>query len=213
MSCRSFTATGEANRLAQDMKDKILALDDAGQLLERQREPWDPRNQLAILDGLEAAKWAWIFLEMAAEPYICEYIEFFVKQTRLRPSKLDAVKKLWDSAGWRVALAMRSNASFREATAQVMQDSGFINDCIQATQPVTPPRPTRREPTGAVKQASPRFTAGPYTQPQVCQNFLRGTCRMAEKCRYRHVNSEPSKKGKGKGKKGKGRTTPTPAAE
>ena len=200
---RSFTATGEPNKLAFDKRDRVLHIDETGSLAEKDKDPWDPRNMLAVLDGLEAIKWAWIFVEIGAETHVIEYIDWFIKHVRIRPQRLDTVKRLWDASGWRLALDLRSNRTFREATTDIMQDTSFLADNMHSVSPPFVARPLKVLANSPQKSAQ-RF-AGPYTSTPICLNFQKGTCRMGDKCRYRHINnSQAPKKGKGKGRQPKG---------
>lgn len=200
---RFYTASGEMNRLAlEPKKDRVLALDDRGQLHEQDQPIWDPKNHMAVLDALDAIRWAWIFVEIASEPAINEWIDFFLRLIRSRPNKLDNTRKLWDMAGWRVALEMRSGGDFDRATRQVMDDAVFQNDIMTAT--VTPQKDQTRPPRKPEHRIN-RSRSPPANKPpsqQTCNNFAKGTCRMGDRCRYLHTNASRTTKGKGKGKKG-----------
>ena len=194
---RFYSASGEMNRIAvEPKKDRILSLDSGGQLHERETPVWDPKNHMAVLDALDAIRWAWIFVEISQEPHINTWVDFFVKLARARPNKLDNVKRLWDMAGWKVALDMRSGNDFATATKTVMEDAVFQNDIMAAHI-----QPTRAEQRTPRKSTPARRSRSPPAPRQLCNNFAKGNCRMGDRCRYIHPDPGRQAKGKGKGKR------------
>ena len=84
MTSRAYTATGQINILAQKKSDKQeLTLED-GQWVAQEPKSWDPNDLMAILDGLESIRWAWILFDMGNEADVNEYIEWFIRMAKDR---------------------------------------------------------------------------------------------------------------------------------
>ena len=97
-----------------------------------------PNSQFALLDGLEATKWALIWAQYGNEADLEPWFEYFKKQVRLRGNVLDMVRSLYDACAWRVALAMRGGSKWREASIEVLADSQWIRDYMEHFQPRKP---------------------------------------------------------------------------
>ena len=95
---------------------------------------------IAIIDGVEAARWAWILTGLATEQAANHYADLFVSRLRQRPQSLEPLKEYWLTAGW-VAMRMRSGATFAEA---MQEDTAALQDAL-ATPPKTPPARQRRD--------------------------------------------------------------------
>ena len=123
-----------------------------------------------------------------------------MRLTQARPNKLDDVKRLWDMAGWKVALDMRAGTDFAKATKTVMEDAVFQNDIMAAG--IQTARESSRTPRKGPPGARSRSTPGSRTPTrQLCNNFAKGMCRMGDRCRYIHADNHRNAKGKGKGKR------------
>ena len=76
---RSFSASGEINPLARSPKKaNVLSLDEGKQIMESDDPTWTPRSFIGVLDGIQAAKWAYILAQMgdeSDEKDICDFIE------------------------------------------------------------------------------------------------------------------------------------------
>ena len=130
ISCRTFLPTGEPNPLAKKERStgKLRLADDG---LETMPEtPWEPRSLMAILDGLQAIRWAYILTAMAPEQVICHFFDWLIKLCRSRPSKTDQLSQFWHSTSWKIAISMRSGSTFEEAVATVMRDYDSFSECM-----------------------------------------------------------------------------------
>ena len=72
MTSRAYTATGQINMMSQKKSDKQeLSLED-GQWVAQEPKAWDPNDLMAILDGFESIRWAWILFDMGNEADVNE---------------------------------------------------------------------------------------------------------------------------------------------
>ena len=155
ISSRTFLPTGEPNPLAKkDRSTGKLRLAEDG--LETLPEtPWEPRSLMAILDGLQSIRWAYILTAMAPEQVITQFFDWMVKLCRSRPSKTDQLSQFWHSTSWKIAIAMRSGSTFEEAVATVMRDYDSFSECMgrESTlkQPKTPAKPVADSHKGSGK--------------------------------------------------------------
>ena len=190
---RCFTATGRVNTLATNKDDKALGLGVAidGSIALTKAPVWDPRSQWQVVDGLTAARWAFIFCEIGEETTATKWTEFFMRHVRLAPAKLDRIKRFFDHASWRVCMDMRTGKSFRESTEAIMTDVVYISEQLtyhdyeepstrRRERSMTPEKPNKRQRTW--KEARPIKGKGKGKQNKVIKG-----------------------KGKGKGSKGKGK--------
>lgn len=198
LQMRSFTSTGQINNLAVKDKDKILGISEGGQLTEKKNAIWDPKSMWSVIDGLEAAKWAYIFCEYGTEDSASTWIGYFVKTARQRPHPLPNIKSLWDVAGWRVAMSMRAGKTFEQATREVLQDTAWLQDNLSQHLPDSSPkkrpraqyssstpervpkgkgrgRPTPPMPKGKGK-GKPKQHNGPAQSRELCRNYNFGSC-------------------------------------
>lgn len=126
---RSFTASGEINPLARNPKKcSVLSLDEERQLVENDDPTWTPRSLLSVLDGLQAAKWAYVLVQLGDETDISEFIEAMVMRARSKSDKMAQFVIYWHAAMWRVAMDMRGGDSFGVAA--------FYHDYISKDPPV-----------------------------------------------------------------------------
>jgi hypothetical protein len=198
---------------ATSRESRILGLDHRGNLQEIAPDVFDPRSQWAILDGLEACKWAFIFIEIAPESAINKWIDFFVRLVRTKPRQLEAVKTCWDAAGWRAALDMRSGATFENAVETIASGTGFFQEHFLLTsllQPISPTPPTagrvrtrtrlpndvRPSPLGPTRgKGQRRASSTPYDKGDLCKSFNQGRRTSGDTCRFRHACSVCGKDG------------------
>ena len=68
--------------------------------------------------------------EIADEPHIDLFIEWFISLTRSFPQKLWAVKEIWDAISWKIALAMRKGAKFDTISAEAMADTNLRHEIL-----------------------------------------------------------------------------------
>ena len=98
----SSAAAGQALRL---VTGEVVSVEDL---------QWAPRSLLAIIDGVDAARWALILVEVGKEEDINAFADWFVTKARGNPTKLDQVKRLWVKASWAIALGMQRAPDGRE---------------------------------------------------------------------------------------------------
>ena len=133
---RTFTATGSVNNTAKrDKSDKTLVLDtEHNTLVHQEQKDWDPQSMMMILDALDAIRWAWILIQISTQEIIDNYIERFIQLTRKNPQRLPNVKEAWDTFSWTIAMRLRNNVTFKQATEEILQDPVTIADIL--SQPV-----------------------------------------------------------------------------
>lgn len=119
---RSFQSSGEVNPLAkQNKKAATLTLED-GVLIEKDEKGSEPRSILAILDGLEATRWATILVQLGPEQDVHRYIDWMVQRIRSRPTKTEQFNAYWTSCAWKIAMGMREGQSYTHLVETVMKD-------------------------------------------------------------------------------------------
>ena len=91
---RSFTSTGEINKLASKEKDKCLEVSADFTLSAKKAKIFEPNSVIALLDSLQAAKWAFVFCGYASEEEADKYITFFEKQTKIHHHATDRVREM-----------------------------------------------------------------------------------------------------------------------
>ena len=148
---RYFNAAGEPNPLSSASKAKltvtVLTINEEHQLEAEPEVPWHPKSVLAFLDCLESIKFAWILVEMASERAVVAYCDWFARQVRSRPAKIDQLRVYWESASWRLAFELRAKNSFQRITEEIMGDTQALQDALNRE--VQPERPAsaRTRPT------------------------------------------------------------------
>ena len=136
---RSFTASGEINPLCKNpRKSGILTVDEERNLVEADDPTWVPRSVLSVLDGLQAAKWAYILTQTGEEEDVSLFIDQMTQRARSKPDRMQQFVSYWHAAMWRVAMDMRSGDSFGKATQVVCEDLAFYHDLI--SKEVTDPK-------------------------------------------------------------------------
>ena len=128
IQARSFTSTGEINKLATKEKDKCLEVSADFTLSAKKAKIFEPTSVIALLDALQAAKWAFVFCEYASEEEADKFITFFEKQTKVYHNMTDRVRELWNQCYWRLAQEMRMSVTFAKATEDITSDLGWIRD-------------------------------------------------------------------------------------
>jgi len=130
---RAYTTTGQVNPLATKQRDAAFSLvtgkDGAAELSLRSQQSWSPTSQWAILDGLEAVKWAFVFAGYSDCDEVADnWVEWFRTMVRQRGDRLDFVKAVYDAASWRLALDMRGGFSFEVATKAIIRDTPWLSN-------------------------------------------------------------------------------------
>jgi hypothetical protein len=131
ISQRAYTADGDINKMANTSNSKKAWTMEDGTFTEAEPRPWDPQGAMQVIDALEAIRWAWILLEFGDETDIDNHISWFTKQIRTKRDKLPQIKRLWETAGWRQAVGMRNNRTFKDITTEMRQDAEWIQDIMQ----------------------------------------------------------------------------------
>ena len=68
---RSFTAAGEVNPLQKQTKAvQMLRVQDDQIIQEEDEKSWTPRSMLAVMDGVNSIRWAWILLQIEEEDHV-----------------------------------------------------------------------------------------------------------------------------------------------
>ena len=179
---RHFTATGNINSRINDKKhETILTIDSESKtLVEKNKADWDPHTLLMVMDGLEAIKWAWILIHIGEETDIQNYIQRFEQLVRRHADRIPQVKEAWNTFSWQLAMQMRSGVTFKEASADILQDTIQLTDIL--SQPATKRPRNDRSPKGKGKgkyksdrqpfrpvRTPRRFDNQPYQQPSHSQ--------------------------------------------
>ena len=231
MTTRAYTSTGQINIMAQKKPDRQeMSLED-GQWVAQEPKPWDPSDLMAVLDGLESIRWAWILFDMGNECDINDYMEWFIRLAKDRKDRLHQVKALWLAANWRFITEMRQGSTFLNAVQSVRADTEWVQDRLNQA---------RKGPKGKTKGSDSRQNsrgrgaakgqgrgrtnsipaATSWNRPRqtegyrTCDSFNRGRCRFGDNCRDAHKcsicgrdnhganNCHQNKGGKGEGGKG-----------
>ena len=137
---RLFTASGDVNPLTLPRQGSSAAAGQAlrlvnGEVVSVEDFQWAPRSLLAIIDGVDAARWALILVEVGKEEDVNMFADWFVAKARGNPTKLDQVKRLWLKASWAIALGMRAGKTFKEMAAEVVSDTAMFNEAMAYIEP------------------------------------------------------------------------------
>ena len=93
---------------------------------------WTPRSMMAVMDGVDAAKWAFILVGIGTKEDVEQYVEWYKAKARSRPDALQQVHEYWYACAWRIALAMRLGTSFGEVTGDIMADVTAFQEAVLA---------------------------------------------------------------------------------
>ena len=175
------------NNAKKDRADKTLTIGEHNTLIQQEQKDWDPQSMMMILDSLEAIRWAWILIQISSQDTIDTYINRFVQLTRKNPQRLPNVKEAWDTFSWNIALEMRNNKTFKQATEEILQDPVTLADIL--SQPLKkkskgdPTKPTPRLSTAYPSDTSTHIPAEPdTTKPttmESTQRIIQGHQRQA----------------------------------
>ncbi|CAE7393420.1 unnamed protein product [Symbiodinium natans] len=128
LSRRTYQASGEINPHA------VRRASGAAEEKE-----WSPRTLLAVLDGVDAVRWAWILVDLGPESAVNTFIDWFSAKARSRPTMIEQVVDFWSAIGWTLAMDLRLGKSFGEATKAIMDDHALFYE-VMARPPKQPPR-------------------------------------------------------------------------
>lgn len=145
---RSFTASGEVNPLQKQTKStQLLRVQDDQIIQDEDNRVWTPRSILALLDGVNSVRWAWVLLQLGEEDHVHTFSDWFIQKIRARPNKLENIRIFWESAGWRIAMGMRAGQTFGEISAEVMADVDLLNEAMSKEIPKeTKPAASKKRP-------------------------------------------------------------------
>ena len=96
--------------------------------MENEDPTWTPRSVLSVTDGLQAARWAYVLVQMGEEEEIMHFIDQMQMRARSRTDKMEQFVMYWHASMWRVAMDMRSGDSFGAATKKILDDMAFYHD-------------------------------------------------------------------------------------
>ena len=166
---RSFTASGEVNPLQKQTKaSHLLRVEDDVIVQDEDCKTWTPKSVLSVMDGVNSIRWAWILLQIGEEDHIHGYADWFIQKIRARPNKLENMRMVWEAAGWRLAMGMRSGQSFGEVATEVMADVDLLNESMSKELPKeTKPVPPKKRPAND-------DPAPPYTRQRTTQTWSQG---------------------------------------
>ena len=101
-----------------------------------------PKSHFAILDALEAIRWAYIFCQFGPESSAEEWEAFFKIRVRRAKgdSEINEVVSLYSAASWRLAAEMRGGTPFSEAVKTITTDQEWRNEVIDTIKRQNPPR-------------------------------------------------------------------------
>ena len=82
--------------------------------------------------------------------------DWFIQKVRARPNKLENLRVFWESAGWKVAMGMRSGQSFGDASSEVMTDVDLLTEAMSCEVPKeTKPAAPKKRSTGISPERQP----------------------------------------------------------
>lgn len=183
IQARSFTSTGEINKLATKEKDKCLEVSADFTLSAKKAKIFEPNSVISLLDALQAAKWAFVFCGYASEEDADKFIAFFEKQTKTYHNMTDRVRELWNQCYWRLAQEMRMSVAFAKAAEDITSDLGWIRDQLSR-------RPEIQSEHVGQRKGKGKGQGRPSGQPWRAQHVSKGKGKPGGK----------GHKGKGKGK-------------
>ena len=104
LSRRTWAAGGELNGLAlkRQTAQPSSTLNFVGDELHTvEKKEWEPKSMLTVLDGAEAARWAWILLQFGTEDDVNAYCNWFVAKVRAQGAdKLHQMQQFWLQSAW-----------------------------------------------------------------------------------------------------------------
>ena len=158
MSRRSFDATGAVNALSKRKLSKELVVDvDRDRLVaEEAEDSWEPRSMLAVIDALDALRWAFILLEYGHEFDIGELFDDFIHKARQRPQQLDSFRSYYESASWKLCRELRAGRTFAEAVGLVRDDLHLYQEVMNR-----PPQSAGKQSPG---QGNPNKKRKPFEE-------------------------------------------------
>ena len=151
LAARTWTSADELNKLAAGGRDALagsLQVVGGAVVAAEEKKPWEPRGVMAVLDGLEAVRLAWVLTGLGDEEDVDAYIAWWDKKARARNVNIEALVQYWTSTATTLAMEMRQRRTFKEVTSGVMSDISAFLEAMSSP----PPRP---EPKGKTKVQAP----------------------------------------------------------
>ena len=140
ISLRTFLPTGEPNPLSKKDRSSTKLQLSGETLTAAAEEPWQPRSVLAIMDGLNSIRWAYILCSVGSEQSVHEFIDWAIRLARSRPQKTEQFTQYW-LTGWKLATMMRAGKTFDESALVLVRDYDSFSECM-AREPSQPKRAT-----------------------------------------------------------------------
>ena len=159
LAARTWTSADELNKLASGGRDALagsLQVVGGAVVAAEEKKPWQPRKVMAVLDGLEAVRLAWVLTGLGDEEDVDAYIAWWDKKARARNVNIEALVQYWTSTATTLAMEMRQRRTFKEVTSGVMSDISAFLEAMSSP----PPRP---EPKGKTKVHRRGSTPPPST--------------------------------------------------
>ena len=111
-------------RLELDDKLKIAVPTD-------ESTSYKPNSQWAIIDALEAIKWAYVFAEYGSDSDADKLVDIIKEKVRAHPNDPTLIQKLYDAVTWRFAMDMRIGTTFQDAIKTIKDDINWIADQVR----------------------------------------------------------------------------------
>lgn len=140
LQARSFQSNGEVNPLAKQAKRSSSLVVEDGLVIEKEEKNWEPRSVLALLDGLNAVRWATLLVQWGPEQDVHRFFDWMIQRVRSRPQKTEQLNSYYISCAWKIAMGMRDGQTYTFLTEQVMKDFDRFADFMSRED--TPKKPT-----------------------------------------------------------------------
>ena len=174
---RSFTASGDVNPLSSKAKpSRTLTIEDDQLTYQDEATTWTPRSLLAAIDGLQATKFAMIFVQWGSEASIEKFFAWLVQRARSRPNKMENFNQYFAAISWQLCMNLRQGISFEEASNNIMSDLDkftefMARDLVQKIPP-KPSNPGGRQKgekgekgSGKNRKGKESWRSNPYRRP------------------------------------------------
>ena len=149
-------------------------------MVQEDEKVWQPRSILAIMDGVNSVRWAYVLLQIGEEDHVHAWCDWCIAKARARPAKLEQLKAYWEAASWRICMGMRAGKTFGEPSAAVMSDVDLFCDYMSKDTPKDPRPPLKRKLSQSVDDNAIRY----HPQPRRHQFHDRHRGKGDSKGRY-----------------------------
>ena len=154
ISLRTFLPTGEPNPLSKKEKTSTKLHLTGESLVATPDEPWQPRSVLAVIDGLQSIRWAYVLTSMGSEQAIEAFFNWLVRLARSRPQKTEQFGAFWLAMSWKLA-KLRAGRTFDEVTPELMRDYDLFTECMARD-----PAPPQKRATTPTRSSEPSKGSG-----------------------------------------------------